>query len=231
MTQIPPPAPAHLEWSAIDVRGDEARDFLQSQLSQDVARGASEETWTLLLQPDGTVLTSSRLACRDDGYRLTVPRALASASFERLRRFHRRIRCTLELVSAVEGPFATRSAQIDARWPLEGEYALALPPQSYGARFVESTVSFVKGCFTGQELVARLDARAANVPWRLAYVEGPTFERIAAAVASRGPASHPAVTTWEAVSEGVRALAVVHRTVLEPAHLASLEDVAITPVP
>ncbi|MGC8509925.1 MAG: hypothetical protein ACP5PB_03515 [Acidimicrobiales bacterium] len=231
MTHHPSLAPTPVEWSAIDVRGDEARDFLQSQLSQDVARAANEETWTLLLQPDGTVLTSGRLRSLDDGYRLTVPRALASSSFERLRRFHRRIRCTLELVSAVEGPFATRTAQIDARWPLEGEYALALAPQSYGARFVEMTVSFVKGCFTGQELVGRLDARGANVPWRLTYVEGPTLERVVAAAASRGPASHPAVTTWEAVGEGVRALAVVHRTVLEPAHRASLEGVTITPVP
>ncbi len=231
MTYNPPLAPTTIEWSAIDVRGDEARDFVQSQVSQDVARASSEEIWTLLLQPDGTVLTSGRLRSLDDGYRLTVPRALAASSLERLRRFHRRIRCTLELVSTVEGPFATRAAQIDARWPLEGEYALALAPQSYGARFVEATVSFAKGCFTGQELVGRLDARAANVPWRLAYVEGPTFERLAEAVASRGPASHPALTTWEPVGARVRALAVVHRTLLDPAHLATLEDVTITPVP
>ena len=231
MTRTLPTEPAPIAWSAIDVRGDEAGGFLQSQLSQDVARARDEEVWTLLLQPDGAVLTSGWLGSLDDGYRVTVPRALAAASLERLRRFHRRVHCTLELVSTVPGPFATRTAQIDARWPLEGEYALALAPQSYGRHFVETTVSFEKGCFTGQELVGRLDARGANVPWRLAYLEGPTLERIADTVASRGPASHPAVTTWEAVADGVRALAVVHRTLLEPAHLASLEGVTVTPVP
>ncbi len=225
------PRPTILEWSAIELRGVDAGDFLQSQVSQDVARDSGDGVWTLLLQPDGTVLTSSRLQRLDDGYRLVVPRGLAVASYERLRRFHRRTNCSLDLVREVDGPFTTRSEQIDARWPLEGEYALALPPQSYGARFVEATVSFDKGCFTGQELVARLDARGAHVPWRLAYVQGPTIERVVAVAASRGPATRPPVTTWETVDEGVRALAIVHRTVLEPDHLASFNDVHVTPVP
>ena len=35
------------------------------------------------------------------------------------------------------------------------------------AGLVERTVSFTKGCYTGQELVARLDSRGNNVPRRL----------------------------------------------------------------
>ena len=35
---------------------------------------------------------------------------------------------------------------------------------------VERTVSFTKGCFTGQELVARLDARGSKVARRLCGV-------------------------------------------------------------
>jgi len=35
------------------------------------------------------------------------------------------------------------------------------------AGLVAATVSFTKGCYTGQELVARIDARGANVPRRL----------------------------------------------------------------
>jgi len=38
------------------------------------------------------------------------------------------------------------------------------------AGLVERTVSFTKGCYTGQELVARLDARGSNVPRRLVGV-------------------------------------------------------------
>src|ERR1700748_997221 len=32
---------------------------------------------------------------------------------------------------------------------------------------IELTVSFTKGCYTGQELVARIDSRGGNVPRRL----------------------------------------------------------------
>ena len=42
------------------------------------------------------------------------------------------------------------------------------------AGLVERTVSFTKGCYTGQELVARLDARGNNVPRRLVGVVGGT---------------------------------------------------------
>jgi tRNA-modifying protein YgfZ len=50
------------------------------------------------------------------------------------------------------------------------------------AGLVERTVSFTKGCYTGQELVARLDARGTNVPRRLVGVVGgsdPEGERLA----------------------------------------------------
>jgi len=41
------------------------------------------------------------------------------------------------------------------------------------AGLVERTVSFTKGCYTGQELVARLDARGSKVPRRLIGVVAP----------------------------------------------------------
>ena len=37
-------------------------------------------------------------------------------------------------------------------------------PAEGGAPLIESSVSFTKGCYTGQELVARIDSRGANVP-------------------------------------------------------------------
>jgi folate-binding protein YgfZ len=40
------------------------------------------------------------------------------------------------------------------------------------AGLVEHTVSFTKGCYTGQELIARLDSRGNNVPRRLVGVIG-----------------------------------------------------------
>jgi folate-binding protein YgfZ len=40
-------------------------------------------------------------------------------------------------------------------------------PAELGDWLVQSSVSFTKGCFTGQELVARIDSRGGNVPRRL----------------------------------------------------------------
>lgn len=40
-------------------------------------------------------------------------------------------------------------------------------PAEMGQRVVDASVSFAKGCFTGQELVARIDSRGGHVPRRL----------------------------------------------------------------
>jgi folate-binding protein YgfZ len=37
-------------------------------------------------------------------------------------------------------------------------------PAEVGQRIIAASVSFTKGCFTGQELVARIDSRGGNVP-------------------------------------------------------------------
>ena len=37
-------------------------------------------------------------------------------------------------------------------------------PAEGGANLIEQSVSFTKGCYTGQELVARIDSRGGNVP-------------------------------------------------------------------
>jgi folate-binding protein YgfZ len=45
-------------------------------------------------------------------------------------------------------------------------------PAEVGAWAVEAAVSFTKGCYTGQELVARIDSRGGNVPRPLRVLEG-----------------------------------------------------------
>ena len=45
------------------------------------------------------------------------------------------------------------------------------------AGLVERTVSFTKGCYTGQELVARLDSRGSNVARRLVGLVGPLSDQ------------------------------------------------------
>ncbi len=47
------------------------------------------------------------------------------------------------------------------------EITEATIPAELGQWVVDASVSFTKGCFTGQELVARIDSRGGNVPRRL----------------------------------------------------------------
>ena len=155
-----------LSWSSIVAEGPDAETFLQGQLSQDVASVEPRGVWSLLLAPDGIVLTSIYVTPTPDGYALVVPRALGEVALTRLRRFLLRTECTLSLVDVAHGPYDTTEEQIAAGRPGAAEFALGLTPQCYGASFVTATVSFTKGCFTGQELVGRLDARGSSVPWR-----------------------------------------------------------------
>ncbi len=48
-------------------------------------------------------------------------------------------------------------------------------PATVGQWVIDGSVSFTKGCFTGQELVARIDSRGGNVPRRLVgvVIDGP----------------------------------------------------------
>jgi tRNA-modifying protein YgfZ len=103
------------------------------------------------------------------------------------------------------------------------------------AGLVERTVSFTKGCYTGQELVARLDARGNNVPRRLVGVIGGTDldgDRLAFGMtlhAGEAPEGDPAAVaaadkvvgtitsaTWSPEVGAWAGLAYLHRTVAAP---------------
>jgi len=55
--------------------------------------------------------------------------------------------------------------RIEAGVPANGaELTEATIPAEAGQWLIDSSVSFTKGCYTGQELVARIDSRGGNVP-------------------------------------------------------------------
>lgn len=55
-------------------------------------------------------------------------------------------------------------ARIRAGWPLMGHELTERTIPAEVAGLVECSVDFDKGCYTGQELVARIDSRGGNVP-------------------------------------------------------------------
>jgi folate-binding protein YgfZ len=94
------------------------------------------------------------------------------------------------------------------------------------AGVVERTVSFTKGCYTGQELVARIDSRGGNVPRKLhgVVMGGDVHPPAGAHLASEGGKDVGRLTSVVAspVRPATLALAYVGRAVTAPA------DVTVT---
>ena len=164
----------------VRVAGPDTIAFLQGQLSQDVAAldpGAS--SWSLLLQPQGKVDALVRVErVADDEVLLDVDAGWGGAVVERLERFKLRVKVDIELLAAreIELPWPVASGasgwdewRIDVGFPAMGrELTESTIPEETGV--VDLAVSFTKGCYTGQELVARIDSRGRNVPRRLRRV-------------------------------------------------------------
>jgi folate-binding protein YgfZ len=204
-----------LDRDIIRVAGPDAIEYLQGQLSQEVAGlPVNDSNWSLLLQPQGKVdawLRVTRVA--DDEVVLDVDRGWGEAVIARLSRFKLRTKADIEALpwscSAIRGTVFSELQHADlkgltvlkapARWPLIGGVDLLGPdPQppaelplasldAYEVRrieaglprmgaeltektipaeagLVDASVSFTKGCYTGQELVARIDSRGGHVP-------------------------------------------------------------------
>jgi folate-binding protein YgfZ len=231
MSDVPKTAESvPLEWARIAVHGPESEQYLQGQLTQDVTAVRDEGLWSLLLRPDSVVLSTCFVERDGEGFTLTLAHGLADVALPRLRRFHLRVDCTLELEGAVRGPFTTSADLVQARWPDANEFRAELTPRSYGTRLVGAAVSFTKGCYTGQELVGRLESRGSNVPWRLVWAAGPSVERIDEVLGSKGPLGPQGVTTAIRRGGGVEALGFAHRTLLDPSSLEAFGDVTIEAV-
>ena len=117
------------------------------------------------------------------------------------------------------GTDAYDALRIEAGWPAMGrELTEATIPAEAG--IVEVAVSFTKGCYTGQELVARIDSRGGNVPRRLRGVVVTT--NVVPPVGAAVVAGDKEVGTLTSVAESMErkapvALAYVGRAVEPPA--------------
>ena len=207
-------ATALAPWAKISARGPQSLEFLQGQLSQDLSAVKDDGMWTLLLEPDSAVISSALVRQIEDGFSLTLSQGLAEVSLRRLSRFLLRVKCVLEREDDTAGPVATVGELVTKGWPGENEFRANLVPQAFGNHFVESTVSFSKGCFTGQELVGRLDARGSSVPWRLVRVEGESPEEMDSLLRSKGPSGPQGLTSVIERESGFEALGIAHRSLL-----------------
>ena len=122
------------------------------------------------------------------------------------------------------------AARIRAGWPAMGrELTERTIPAEVGG-LVESSVSFTKGCYTGQELVARIDSRGGNVPRpvRLLEIVGDGAVAPGDEIAVDGKAVGEITSTAADPEPAVTvALGPVHRRV-EPPAAATVAGMAAT---
>jgi folate-binding protein YgfZ len=138
-----------------------------------------------------------------------------------------------EGVGVVDEP-SYASARIRAGVPAMGaELTPDTIPAEVGQWVIDAAVDFTKGCFTGQELVARIESRGGNVPRRLRglVLAGADRPPPAGAPVTVGGAEMGTVTSSAPAlgGAGAVALAVVRRAVEPPAD-ADVDGTAATVV-
>ena len=143
--------------------------YLQSQLSQDIRDlDVGDARWTFLLEPNGRIDVLARVTRdADDVYRLDTDAGFGEALLERVNRFKIRVRADVELTSVDRATTRRRVGRAPASRPDGRAWA---PRSSTGETIPAETglnavaVDFKKGCYPGQELVERMDSRAAVAP-------------------------------------------------------------------
>ncbi len=199
-------------WRHIVVEGGEASSYLQGQISQDVT---DVPNWAALLEPNSTLISPMWVTRQgQELFVLSVPAGLLEDCVTRLQRFKLRSDCRLaEGRTNQDLPFSVDAERIRGAMPWTQECAAELTPHAFGPTFVKKTISFSKGCFTGQELVGRLDARGGNSPWRLISFTCTDPSSFSEWIQSVGPTGPQDVTSIFEESEGVwRGLAIAHRS-------------------
>jgi hypothetical protein len=160
--------PPHAQIGAVRVQGADAVRFLQGQLSNDIERlRADEALYAGLHNPQGRVIALLRVfALAPDDVLGVLPRELAAPVAARLAKFVLRAKAK---VTDASGDSVLSSSSAFAELPLAERIAAGLP-QVYAAtseQFVAQmlnldvigAISFTKGCYTGQEVIARAHYR------------------------------------------------------------------------
>ena len=96
------------------------------------------------------------------------------------------------------------------------------------ARVVEASVDFTKGCYTGQELVARIDSRGNKTPTRLVCLAGDGDAPPPGAALSVDGTERAGITSVVPGAEaGWTGLGYLHRSVETPAELTLADGRAV----
>ena len=144
------------EFAKIIVAGQDATTFLQGQLTNDLELLADgDEQLAAWCNPKGRVISIMRVRRRENGYELVLPTELAELVAKRLTVFRFRAKADFrvepaETPAAIDGLAFVGLAQSEKFTP----HMLNLD--------LLGALDFDKGCYTGQEVVARTHYRGAT---------------------------------------------------------------------
>lgn len=147
------------------VEGEDAQTYLQSQVSQDLnGMSVGEQRWTFVLAPTGKVDGVARVTMAGETrFELDTDAGFGEALLARVDRFKIRVKAETSL-GASRGEPADESERIDIGWPRLGAEIVPGETIPGGTGLTSIAVNFTKGCYPGQELVERMDSRAAEAP-------------------------------------------------------------------
>ena len=154
--------------STITVSGADAFEFLQGQLTNDLRLLDAEQTLLAAwCNPKGRVICLMTVARMPDGYSLAIPTDLTDDIIKRLTMF--RFRSKVEFEVLPEPTAVDLSEQIEAGIPWIGlEQTEKFTPHMLNLDLLNA-ISFDKGCYTGQEIVARTHYKGATKRRTLAF--------------------------------------------------------------
>lgn len=174
----------HLPYSSITVSGSDAFDFLQAQLAADLNRvssstslsrrrpgqldrvAATDSILSAWCNPKGRVISLMRVAKVTEGYALTLPTELVDEVIRRLTMFRFRAKVEFAVQEATKSQLGFEGSVDD--WRLENlRTGIADIWQAQTEQFTPhmlnldllGAVSVDKGCYPGQEIVARTHFR------------------------------------------------------------------------
>lgn len=150
-----------LSISIIRISGPDAAAFLQGQLTNDVRRLETEsEILTAWCNPKGRVICFGPLRRVGDGYEFRVAADIADEVLRRLAMFRFRSKVDLAVVDAAEAIDPASLVEHGLAF-IGREQAEKFTPHMLNLDLVDA-ISLTKGCYTGQEVVARTHYKGAT---------------------------------------------------------------------
>ena len=147
--------------ATINVTGPDAVTFLQGQLTNDLRRLESEpEILAAWCSPKGRVIWFGTVTAIESGFALSAPAETAADIVKRLTGF--RFRSKVEFNVVDDGTTVDPAFLIQNGYPFIGAAQAELfTPHMLNLDLLD-TISFDKGCYTGQEIVARTHYKGAT---------------------------------------------------------------------